>query len=357
MEYPAEPRLQSSAHSQLLAPPLGRKAYDDRFSKGSSEESFTTSTRTTLRVPPRSPQSATTSDLTSTPSQASLTSSTSDQEIYTDGPQEILSRTPTRPVIATGDLRRDIELMKEEANRHSLDDPAREDHLLSTLGPPLPVNPRDTVFSVISGYGHHRTHSDGVSPIVPPLPPRPWVNPETSEAVSVLPPQNGTIATTVSQVAADQVEPVDLVPYRQSYASDYSESSDFVEDPVRDSDIDDDRSHIRESTVSSEYIFQPPAPIIDADDIAAIARQPSPGRVEHGIPLQSRESCSFQRRCRRPIRCDADVFYRCGTQCKKRTRMMIRNMARRYLVERYDVVEPHHFISSFFLLYPQRPFL
>jgi hypothetical protein len=308
IEYPAEPRLQSSAHSQLLAPPLGRKAYDDRFSKGSSEESFTTSTRTTLRVPPRSPQSATTSDLTSTPSQASLTSSTSDQEIYTDGPQEILSQTPTRPVIATGDLRRDIELMKEETNRHSLNDPASEDHLLSTLGPPLPVNPRDTVFSVISGYGHHRTHSDGVSPIVPPLPPRPWVNPETSENVSVPPPQNGTIATTVSQVGANQVEPVDLVPYRQSYASDYSESSDCVEGPVRDSDIDDDRSHIRESTVSSEYIFQPPAPIIDADDIAAIARQPSPGRVEHGIPLQSRESCSFQRRCRRSVRCDADVL-------------------------------------------------
>jgi hypothetical protein len=36
---------------------------------------------------------------------------------------------------------------------------------------------------------------------------------------------------------------------------------------------------------------------------------------------------------------------------------MIRNMARRYLVERYDVVEPHHFLSSFFLLYPQQPFL
>jgi hypothetical protein len=288
-EYPPGALLlQSSAYPHLLAPPHGRKPIDDRFSKGSSEESFTASTRTTLRVPPRSPQSTTTaSDLVSTPS---LRSSTSEQEIEIDGHQEILSKTPTRPVIATGDLRRDIQLMKQEADRQSMDDPV-DDHMLPALGPPLPINPRDTVFSVISGYGHHRTHSDGVSPIVPPLPPQPGMTQDMTETVSVPPPANGM---TDNRLAA--VEPI---AYRQSYASDYSESSDLIDDSVHEDA--DDRSHVRESIVSSEYIFQPPAPIIDADDIAAIARQPSPGRVEHGIPLQSCESC--RRSCRRAVRC------------------------------------------------------
>lgn len=217
------------------------------------------------------------SDEVSTPS---LRTASSEQHILVEQDQEIMAQTPTRLAIATGDLRRDIELMREEANPQSFDENSDE-HAPPPLAPPLPINPRDTVFSVISGYGHRRTHSDGVSPIVPPLPPQPGVISDVDETV----PQPAT-ATARNGNLNSETE-----GYRESYVSTYSESSSFADDVDEISESQDEtRDHARNSTASSEYAFQPPPPIIGADDIAAIARQPSPGRVEHGIPLQSRES-------------------------------------------------------------------
>jgi len=155
------------------------------------------------------------------------------------------------------------------------------------LGPPLPINPRDTVFSVIEGYGHHRTNSDGASVLLPPVPPLPSVQrngfPDHASFAS-----NDSSAI-LNNKANDGINPNDhAIGVRESYASGLTDMSGTYESERHDP-ADQLENGLRHSSVSSDFEYQPPPPIIGADDIAAIARQPSPGRVEHGIPLQSRQ--------------------------------------------------------------------
>jgi len=153
------------------------------------------------------------------------------------------------------------------------------------LGPPLPINPRDTVFSVIEGYGHHRTNSDGASVLLPPVPPLPSIQ------QNGFPNQANFASTDMSGMLQDETHDVlahnNAIGARESYASGLTDMSGTF-DSEHQYENGELGNGLRHSSVSSDFEYQPPPPIIGADDIAAIARQPSPGRVEHGIPLQSR---------------------------------------------------------------------
>lgn len=155
------------------------------------------------------------------------------------------------------------------------DDEGEEEKLLPPmLGPLLPTNPRDTVFSVISGYGHDRNESIGTVLGAPPLP--------DSVAEEIL-----TVPVTPTKGA--HIHPSTT---RQSYASSSYSDADSETWSAHEADQPlggDEKARERDSTVSSDYGFPPPPRM---EDIEAIARQPSPGRVEHGIPLQSRECSS-----------------------------------------------------------------
>jgi hypothetical protein len=168
-----------------------------------------------------------------------------------------------------------------------------ETSLPPVLGAPLAVNPRDTVFSVIEGYGHHHTNSDGASMMIPPVPPLPDPAPSVpppSPLSRPTEPQENLLDETSFQSIATHMP----VPARQSYASGLTDSTEFSEIYSGDADAESYENAVhRSSSVSSEFIYQPPPPI-GVDDIAAIARQPSPGRVEHGIPLQSRKLCIYR---------------------------------------------------------------
>ena len=145
--------LPSSNQTHLLSPPPGQKTIDGRFSKASSEESLTTSTQTTLRAPPRSPQSTLSiSDTASTPSSQSLKSR---RQVGDDSGQEMLSQTPTRPTIVTGDLRRDIELMQKEVGRQSFDE-VGETHgvpILSSAAARTKCGVVPSTFGLVPGRG------------------------------------------------------------------------------------------------------------------------------------------------------------------------------------------------------------
>jgi hypothetical protein len=160
------------------------------------------------------------------------------------------------------------------------------------LGPPLPINPRDTVFSVIEGYGHHRTNSDGASVLLPPVPPLPLIQ------QNGFPSQASFASNDVSGFLKDETHHVapqdDIIGARESYVSSLTDMSGTCESERQYEDGELGKG-LRNSSISSDFEYQPPPPIIGADDIAAIARQPSPGRVEHGIPLQSREYSAWSR--------------------------------------------------------------
>lgn len=145
---------------------------------------------------------------------------------------------------------------------------------------------RDTLFSVISGYGHSRSDSNAsfvppVPPIpsVPPVPPRPPVRslPSVSEAGSELP---------YAQTPETEEPHTPTRPTPEQWAN--PRSSCISEDSLYDQG--QEAHHPRDSVTSSDYEFPPPPRM---EDIEAIARQPSPGRVEHGIPLQSRKPRLF----------------------------------------------------------------
>jgi hypothetical protein len=196
----------------------------------------------------------------------------------------------------------------------------REDKPIRTLDEP--EGRRDTVFSVISGYGHGNG-AEEISPEVPPLPlPLLYAQRSPGEREEVLKddgeegdderaeresythseyslPDSERYVVEESEKEIGCCSPP--VPVRALPAQPGSPTLEEDGEEIEAVEPEEDyfghhvneKYHLHEQTSSlcpsDEYPFPLPPRI---EDIEAIARQPSPGRVEHGIPLQSCESWS-----------------------------------------------------------------
>lgn len=187
---------------------------------------------------------------------------------------------------------------------------------LPVLGQPIKLDSRrDTVASVISGYGHSRNDSSGTAfpgmspgPLRHELPPPPRRSSEDSRyPKSSLESQRSTVESHASRPESSALP--DLLAYqhparpysedpRQSTATDYSEAGSYHEEleaqaqrayPRDTRNSDDGVEDIRDSVIEDDFEFQPPPKL---EDIEAIARRDSPGRIEHGMPLHPCESSS-----------------------------------------------------------------